>query len=440
MLYRLLRFIIGVGIRIYYNQLRVNNKEGLSVGDKPLIIIANHPNTLMDAWVIGVICKQPIHFMAKATLFDSKFKLKLFRSLKLIPINRKGEGITKGVDNDDSLSACYAVLSQGKTLVIFPEGTSYKERVLRDLKTGTARIAMEAERRNEGKLNVQVVAVGINYSQPEKFRSNILIDVDEPKGVMEYYETYLTDKKKAMHLLTEQFRMRLENVLVTTETNEEGDLMDNIHKVLNAKYNSANEKGVQREVNELKDIKNRLEEIKLVQPWLIEELKIKIMSIDWKLEKLHIRTDFLDHKFRSLLFFRQLAISIIFVLGALPLALFGLIHNLGQYLFTDWIVPKISSDIEYYAPLAVLVGVVLYPFTYTGFAILAYSLFDFDWLLLIIYIFLMPLTGMFTYWFFRYLSNISYKWQYMFLMVGRKETLQALRREKSQLKTLLFDE
>ena len=162
MLYRLLKFIIGVGIRLYYKEIRVKNVEQLPQ-NSPLIIIANHPNTLMDAWVIGMICKQPIYYMAKATLFNSKFKLKLLKSLNMVPINRQGEGRVDGVRNEDSFGECYKILNEGKTLVIFPEGTSYKERVLRKLKSGTARIALEAEHRQKGKLGLKVVAVGLNY-------------------------------------------------------------------------------------------------------------------------------------------------------------------------------------------------------------------------------------------------------------------------------------
>ncbi|WP_417266459.1 1-acyl-sn-glycerol-3-phosphate acyltransferase [Brumimicrobium sp.] len=440
MLYRILKFIIGVGIRLYYSEIKVNNKQYLAAGKKPMIIIANHPNTLMDAWVIGMVCNQPIYYMAKATLFDSKFKLKLLTSLNMIPINRKGEGVTKGVDNQHSLSACYKVLSEGKTLVIFPEGTSYKERVLRELKTGTARIALETEKMNKGQLDLQVVAVGINYSQPERFRSNIYIDVDQPRTVMDHYEQYLTEPKTAVYSLTDQFRSRLEKVLVTTETKEEEELLDDIYKVLNTKYVPSDEKGVQRQVNELKDIKNKLDELKLIQPWRVEEIRQKIKAINWKLEKMNVRADFLDRKFRSTLFFRQFLTSLIFILIALPLAVFGVLHNIFQYLFTDWLVPKLSSDIEYYAPLAIMVGILLYPLSYAGFLIAGHHLFDLSWLGMTIYLMLMPLTGVFAYWFFKYLKHISYKWRYMLLMVSRKDTLQELQSEKKRLKELLFDD
>jgi len=169
MLYRFLKLLVGLGIRFYYKEVRVKNKVNLKT-EGPLIIIANHPNTLMDAMMLGHVCQQPIHYMAKATLFDSKFKMWLLRSLNMIPINRIGEGRIKGVSNQDSFLACYEMLEKGKTLVVFPEGTSFQERHLRQLKSGTARIALETERRNNNTLGLMVLPIGLNYSQAEKFR------------------------------------------------------------------------------------------------------------------------------------------------------------------------------------------------------------------------------------------------------------------------------
>ncbi|MDX1651292.1 MAG: lysophospholipid acyltransferase family protein [Brumimicrobium sp.] len=438
MLYRILKFFLGIGIRLYYKEIRIKNKHNLPQKG-PLIIIANHPNTLMDAWVVGMICKQPIYYMAKATLFDSKFKLKMLRSLNMIPINRQGEGKTEGVDNTDSLSECYKVLTEGKTLLIFPEGTSYQERVLRKLKTGTARIALETELLNQGNLGLKVVAVGINYSHPEKFRSNILVDIDKPRGVTDYLEEYKKEGISAARKLTAQFRTRLEHVLLTTETQEEENLMSALFDLLNSRYNGKGRKGVSGEVTQMKEIKDRIDEIKILQPWLLEEIKIKVKSMRWKLEKLRIKADFLDRRFRSTMFFRQIFTSVLFILIALPVAFFGILHNILQYLFTDWLVPKLSKDIEYYAPLAILVGIVLYPVSYAAFLFSANYFFGFKGLDLLLYFILMPLTGIFAYWFMRYLKHISYKWQYMLLMTDRKQMLKDLQEERVRLKRLIFE-
>ena len=76
MLYRLLKFIIGIGIRLYYREIKIRHKEYLR-HDGPIIIIANHPNTMMDAWIIAQSISQPIYFMAKGTFFNTPLKRRI---------------------------------------------------------------------------------------------------------------------------------------------------------------------------------------------------------------------------------------------------------------------------------------------------------------------------------------------------------------------------
>jgi 1-acyl-sn-glycerol-3-phosphate acyltransferase len=144
MLYYILRLIVSIGIRLFYKQIRVKNREYLDEKG-PKIIIANHPNTIMDAWILGYICNRRIYYMAKGTFFTSPLKRWVLNGLGMIPVNRKADGISSGVSNDDSFEACYRILEEGKILVIFPEGSSFQERLLRKLKSGTARIAIQTE-------------------------------------------------------------------------------------------------------------------------------------------------------------------------------------------------------------------------------------------------------------------------------------------------------
>ncbi len=325
MLYRFLKLLVGIGIRFYYKEVKVLNRKSLT-HDGPMIIIANHPNTLMDAMMIGHACKQPIHYMAKGTLFNSKFKLWLLRNLNMIPINRMGEGTTKGVSNQSSFEACYNVLEEGKTLVIFPEGTSFLERHLRELKSGTAKIALEVEKRNGGTLNLRVVPLGLNYSKAEKFRSSVLINVGQQLPVVEYLEQYKVDAGKAAKRLTEKFRINLEHVLVNSQTKEQETMVDELTELLSSKYLRAEAKGVMGEIHFLKEIRDKVEEIQVTQPWKLAEIQLLIQNIQWRLRKMDVRADFLDRKFRSLMFFRQIAFSIFFLIIGLPIFIYGMIH------------------------------------------------------------------------------------------------------------------
>jgi len=438
MLYRFLKFIVGIGIRFYYKEVKVLNRDSL-VNRGALIIISNHPNTLMDAMMIGYASKQPIYYMAKGTLFNSKFKLWLLRNLNMIPINRKGEGATKGVSNQDSFEACYRVLEEGKTLVVFPEGTSFLERQLRELKPGTARIALEVEKRNNGMLQLSVLPLGLNYLKAEKFRSSVLINVGEQIPILDYLESYTQDHGKTAKRLTELFRVNLEKVLVNSSSKKQEILVDDLAGLLFSKYRKNEGKGVEGDVAFLKEIRNRVQEIQLTEPYQLIKIQVLVQNIQWRLRKLDIRADFLDRRFRSRMFFRQILFSISFLIIGLPLFVFGVWHNLIQFKLTEYFVPKITKDLEYVAPISVLLGLILYPVFYVLFYFIGTNYFEFSYLLKLIYLISMPLSGFYAYSFNKYLQHISYKWKYIFMMMNNKKAMLELQEKRNELRSMIFN-
>lgn len=437
MLYRLLKIFVGLGIRFYYKEVKVLNKKSL-VSKGPMIFISNHPNTLMDAMIIGYITRQPVYFMAKGTLFNSKLKLWLLRSLKMIPINRQGEGAVKDVSNQSSFEECYQLLEKKQTLVIFPEGTSFLERRLRELKTGTARIALEVEKRNKGKLNVKVVPLGLIYLKAEKFRSSVLINVGKQLEVKDFVEDYKLNAGKAAKQLTERFRLNLENVLINSSNKEQEILVDELAELLSSRYLYKRKKGVEHDVRFYKEIRDKVKDIQLEAPEKIPEIQLLVQNIQWRLRKLDVKADFLDRKFRSFMFVRQLVFSVFFLIVGLPLFMFGTWHNLIQFKITDYIVPKITKDIEYYAPIAVLLGMFLYPLAYFLYFLLMSNLFEMTLIQKVGYIALMPLSGLYAYSFNKYLKHISFKWRYLLLMFSDKEAVVELKIKRNEVRELIF--
>src|SRR6185295_5426452 len=62
---------------------------------------------------------------------------------------------------------------------IFPEGISHDEPHLQPLRTGAARIALEAELKF-GPLGVSIVPVGLVFDERGTFRTRVLVVVGEP--------------------------------------------------------------------------------------------------------------------------------------------------------------------------------------------------------------------------------------------------------------------
>jgi len=437
MLYRVIQLLVNIGMRLYYAEIKVKNAQFLE-HNGPMIIIANHPNTLVDAWLVGNVCKQPIYFMAKGTFFNNKLKMWFLRSLNLVPINRATETKTKGVSNESSFEECYKILEQGKTLVIYPEGNSFMERQLRQLKSGTARIALEAEYRNRGTLNLKVVPLGLIYLQAEKFRSSILVNVGEAKAVTHHLAEFEANSSMAAKKLTLEFRSQLEKVLVTTQSKEQEELIEHLVDGIQSRY-IGNSKGVEASVDLMKNVRDRVEYLSLMEPWKIEEIQSLLKNINWRVEKLNIKADLLDRKFRSVMFIRQIALSILLMLIAFPVFIFGFIHSFIPFKMTDLLMPKLVKNVEYYAPIAILLGLVLYPLNYFGFIYLVDYFFNVSFWVKCVYFVLMPITGMFAHSFVYYLKHISFKLNYTFLIMNQKEALLELKKQRQKLIDLVFD-
>ncbi|MCR9173703.1 MAG: lysophospholipid acyltransferase family protein [bacterium] len=439
MLYRLLKIIVGVGIRLFYRQIRVIGREHLETRG-PKIILANHPNTLMDAWMIGHICNQRIYYMAKGTFFNTRFKRWVLGSLGMIPVNRKSDAKIDGVSNLDSFEACYRLLEEGKTLVIFPEGNSYKERLLRKLKSGSARIALQTEVRNNKQLGLQIIPIGLNYTEPEKFRSSVLANIGAPIDPKPYVDLFQSDSLKAARKLTEEIRIGMTRLLVNSESKEEEKLVEGIVDLLSSEYIKTPEKGVERDVKEMREVFAQMNAIRVSQPWKIREIALLVESLKIRIEHLHIKSDFLDRKYRTSLFVRQLVSSFFVMLIGFPLFVFGMVHNFVQYKLVDFLVVKMVNDVEYHAPVSVLFSLVLYPLVYTSFLIGLGPWLEGHFWWKVAYFFSMPLSGLFAYYYVKYYRHISFKRKYIFLMRKRKSDVETLKQERESLRKLVFEQ
>lgn len=438
MLYHILKLIIGFGIQRFYREIRVKNREYLDAPG-PKIVIVNHPNTLMDAWLIGHICNQRIYYMAKGTFFSSRFKSWILGGLGMIPINRQVDAKMSGVSNEDSFEACYQLLKEGKTIVIFPEGNSFQERLLRKLKSGTARIALEAELRNEGKLNLKIIPIGLVYVRPEKFRSSVMANIGAPIDPLPHLELFKTDTLKAARRLTEEFRVSLSRLLVHSEYKEEEGLVESIVHLLSSEYIKTPEKGVERDVTRMREVFDQMSAIRVSQPWKISEITLLVESLKLRVKYLHIKSDFLDRKYKTGVFVRQLIFSTIFLLIGLPFFLFGMLHNFPQYKFVDLFVQRFVKDVEYHAPVSVLASLLVYPVTYALWGIGVNALFDVKGWWLLTYLAVLPAGGLFAYYYARYYRHVSLKRTFIFLMRKRKSDIETLRQERESLRQLVFE-
>lgn len=219
MLYALLRGIAGVALRWFYRHIDVVGLERLP-RNAPLLLVCNHPNALVDAMLVAWAVPRRVVLTAKATLFRHRALAALLDWVGVVPLVRRGDidnALMQGAQdpqrNARAFGALRAVLRRRGAVVIFPEGISHDHPSLAPLKTGAARVALEA--RDEAQVgNLHIVPIGLTFERKEAPRTRVLVQIGEPIA-LDYWRA---DGEMAVSRLTEEIDSRLRRVTLNYET------------------------------------------------------------------------------------------------------------------------------------------------------------------------------------------------------------------------------
>lgn len=171
----ILKLIIRAGLWFFCKKIYTKNKHLLRKKG-PLLIIANHPNSFLDAIIIGAQYKRKVNFIARGDVFKKPFYRFLLRLLNMIPIYRLREGKENLHLNESAFNESIKLLSKGEALLIFIEGVCINSHELQPLKKGTVRII---ERLQKNGIQPVVHILGIAYNQMNGIGKIITISINK---------------------------------------------------------------------------------------------------------------------------------------------------------------------------------------------------------------------------------------------------------------------
>jgi 1-acyl-sn-glycerol-3-phosphate acyltransferase len=168
MIYAVFKWITGIALYWFYRDIRVTGGDRIPT-DSPLLIAVNHQNALIDSLIAAWVVPRRITMTAKATLTDNPVVAFLFGILGVVPLRRTSDETRKSgkssVDrtrNAGAFSEILNVLERRGAVLIFPEGKSHSEAGLEPLKTGLARLALQA-RDERGIKRIEILPLGLVF-------------------------------------------------------------------------------------------------------------------------------------------------------------------------------------------------------------------------------------------------------------------------------------
>lgn len=220
---RLVGAVARLVLGIFFRDVEARGLDRLPLG-RPMVLVANHVNGLIDPLLIlGPLPFTP-RFLAKSTLWKNPVILPWVKLAGAIPVYRRQDEGADPSKNAEMFAQTHELLARGGALALFPEGKSHNEPALQPLKTGAARIVLEAHAKF-GDLGTRIVPVGLVFDARERFRSRALVQVGEPVDPTPEMPLYLEDGPEAVRALTRRVDQALKQVTLNFLSWEDAQLI-----------------------------------------------------------------------------------------------------------------------------------------------------------------------------------------------------------------------
>ena len=346
----LVRWLARVASRVFYRVDRV----GAPPSSGPLLLLPNHPNSLLDPAVIWATSGRDVRFLAKSTLFNGPLR-PLLAGAGAIPVYRK---LDQGVDvskNTETFAAVDAALAQGDAICIFPEGVSHSTGRLVPLRTGAARMALSAARAGT---RVALVPVGLNFERKTTFRSRVTVVYGTPLWCDDLVAGGPDGQPEAVRVLTDRIATHMRRLLIEADPKADAALVERVDRLYAAARGRAGDPADR--VARRRAIAGGMARLRSKDPQRYEEILLRIRRYDQRLRRFGLHDRHLDWDVSpgeaARFGVREALIAIVL----LPLALIALVAFAVPYHVTGYAARRFTQEPDIVATAQVLGGFVIY--------------------------------------------------------------------------------
>ena len=213
---------------LYFRKEHIIGLENVPVDGTPTVVVSNHQNCLNDPLCVCLmLTDRRMNFIARANVFKNPIFNKALRAMGLLPAYRMShEGFSAINKNRSTMDAAGQALTDGETLMLYPEADHQNKRWLGTFKLGYLRIAFEAAEKMEFKQDVMVLPSCNHYSNYFHARTDMLIKFDKPISLMPYYERYKESPREVMMEVNTLVRNRIQDMMLHVSDLEHYDEID----------------------------------------------------------------------------------------------------------------------------------------------------------------------------------------------------------------------
>jgi glycerol-3-phosphate O-acyltransferase/dihydroxyacetone phosphate acyltransferase len=375
MFHSLIISLIRIAANTFFRRIDVVGLENIPA-DGPVIFAGNHPNALMDGWLLIAKCgRWPLHFLGDAKLWNYRMLAPILDATGAVPVYRREEHGGE-VDNRQAFEKVYEIIESGKCMGIFPEGVSHVESQLVKLKTGTARIALSVTAR--GNTSVKIVPCGLNYIHRHRFRSQVLIEFGEPIVIDEkWLRDHEKNEEETVRQLTDHLTQTLKNVTLNAPDWQ-------TLRFIQAARRLYKPSSVELTPGQYVELSRRF-----VDRYLLAMDDPEMQAFRAEVENYQSRLEMLGLKDYQLRFpvtfghaFRKIMLRGVTMLAFLPLAIPGALVHLPVGWIAATVGERFSYEMDDIATLKVMATILLLPILYLIIAVLVGMYFGIWWALI----------------------------------------------------------
>lgn len=360
--YALVRSLVRFLLALFYRRIEVVGAEHIPPAG-PLIVAANHHNSVVDAMLLVAVIPRRLRTLANAPLFQNPLIGPLLRLLGALPVHRRQEAGDDPTRNAALFAATTATLKAGGAILIFPEGRTQPEPVLLALRTGTARMLLAAE---DASAHVTLLPVGLVFQEPGTFRAGralVLIGTPLPTGDCLALDHAASEQ--AVRTLTDRLADALRGHIVEADDRQTLRLLGVAEELWREQTGaaprdeSARIAWLQRAMGTYRDLARR-------EPARVAAFREQLEAFTQDLERAGVAAAQLSRSYPpGVVASFAVREGLSLLLGA-PLALGGIAAHVVPYQLTAAVVRRLRRTDEEEATDKIAAGLVLYPLAWAA--------------------------------------------------------------------------